>query len=68
VQTLDLQTDCKRAAFNRARRHLCRRLLLELAGIAQISEDAKARIGTTAEVSADRKTATLHERVTKALQ
>lgn len=39
----------------------------ELAKIAQISADAKARIGTTAEVSADVKTAALDERVTKAL-
>jgi hypothetical protein len=40
----------------------------ELSEIAKTSEDAKDRIGTTAEVIYDVKTATLHERVTKALQ
>ena len=39
----------------------------ELAKIARTSADAKARIGTIAEVSADVKTAALYGRVTKAL-
>ena len=39
----------------------------ELSEIAQTSADAKARIGTIAELSADVKTAALYGRVTKAL-